>query len=585
MSPPPLEKSCSDEISSLRRAMRDLVALSALPAIWTGYDPERIAESLAEVMLQTLSLEVIYITFARRGRTRVAEFARCGQGRDNAASRAAVVRALAPWLSDPFWSSSVILHPFQEGSLRIASARFGYVGDEGVIAAGSSRPDFPTEQERLLISVSANQAAIAIRQMSVDEERLGLLEREREARQEAQKELAERRRAEESERAARMDAERASRLRDEFLATVSHELRTPLNSVLGWTQVLRRSPGQEELRIQALDAIERGARAQTRLVEDLLDMSRIISGKLRLELQTVDLMPLLQAAIETVRPGAQTKAIRIDGILDPAAGPIRGDPARLQQIFWNLLSNAVKFTPQGGQIQVHLERVNSHVKVSVSDTGQGIAPEFLPYVFDRFRQADSSRTRLHGGLGLGLAIVRHLVELHGGKAQAKSPGTNKGSTFSVQLPMAIVYRDAFGREHPLSSPYGHSEVCGGVSLSKVRVLVVDDDVEACEVLQRVLKECHATVDTATSARQALERLTEMSHDIIISDIGMPEMDGYELIRQIRSRGAKIPAVAMTAFARSEDRIRALQAGYNMHVAKPLEPQELIAVVAALVRAG
>jgi signal transduction histidine kinase/ActR/RegA family two-component response regulator len=576
------EEKFSDEISSLRRTMRDLVAISTLPAIWTGYNSACIAESLADVILNTLSLELIYVTFSRSDATGVTEVARCRQVRDSTGNREKVSQALRSLIKDPFASTSVIPHPLQEGTLRVASARFGYAGDAGVIVAGASRSDFPTKQERLLISVGANQAAISIQQKRVEEERLVLLQREQEAHEKVQKEVAERKRAEESERAARMEAERVSRLRDEFLATVSHELRTPLNSVLGWVQVLRQSPRQEELRIQGLDAIERGARAQARLIEDLLDMSRIISGKLRLEVQTVELTPLLQAAIESLRPGAEAKTIRIEHVLDPLAGPIKGDPARLQQIFCNLLSNAVKFTPKGGKIQVHLERIDSHIEISVSDNGQGIAPEFLPSVFDRFSQADGSRTRSYGGLGLGLAIVRRLVELHGGKVWATSPGEGKGSTFSVHLPIAIVQQYPSGRELS-SARIDYSEVFSDVDLSNVRVLVVDDDTDACEMLRRMLAEYKATVDTATSVPQALERLDRTVYDIIISDIGMPEMDGYKLIRQLRSRGATIPAVAVTAFARSEDRIQALQAGYNTHISKPLEPMELIAVVAALVR--
>jgi signal transduction histidine kinase/ActR/RegA family two-component response regulator len=576
------EEKFSDEISSLRRTMRDLVAISTLPAIWTGYNSACIAESLADVMLNTLSLELIYVTFSRSDGTGVTEVARCRQVRDSTGNREKVSQALRSLIKDPFASTSVIPHPLQEGTLRVASAHFGYAGDAGVIVAGASRSDFPTKQERLLISVGANQAAISIQQKRVEEERLVLLQREQEAHEKVQKEVAERKRAEESERAARMEAERVSRLRDEFLATVSHELRTPLNSVLGWVQVLRQSPRQEELRIQGLDAIERGARAQARLIEDLLDMSRIISGKLRLEVQTVELTPLLQAAIESLRPGAEAKTIRIEHVLDPLAGPVKGDPARLQQIFCNLLSNAVKFTPKGGKIQIHLERIDSHIEISVSDNGQGIAPEFLPSVFDRFSQADGSRTRSYGGLGLGLAIVRRLVELHGGKVWATSPGEGKGSTFSVHLPIAIVQQYPSGRELS-SARIDYSEVFSDVDLSNVRVLVVDDDTDACEMLRRMLAEYKATVDTATSVPQALERLDRTVYDIIISDIGMPEMDGYKLIRQLRSRGATIPAVAVTAFARPEDRIRALQAGYNTHISKPLEPMELIAVIAALVR--
>ena len=283
------------------------------------------------------------------------------------------------------------------------------------------------EQERLLISVGSDQAAIAIQQKRMEEERCFLLEREREAHKEAA---------------------RASRLREEFLAVISHELRTPLNSVLGWTQILRRSPWQEELRGQALDAIERGVGAQTRLIEDLLDVSRMISGKLRIEIQIVELMPLLQAAIEAVRFDAEAKAVRLQSFLNSGVGFIQGDPVRLQQIFRNLLWNAVKFTPKGGTIEVHLERLNSYVEVSVNDNGQGIAPEFLSNVFNRFSQAG---TRSHGDLGLGLAIVKHLVELHGGNAYAKSPGEGKGSTFSVHFPIAIVHQDPVGREDLVSN--------------------------------------------------------------------------------------------------------------------------------------
>jgi CheY-like chemotaxis protein len=372
-------------------------------------------------------------------------------------------------------------------------------------------------------------------------------------------------------------------LREEFLAVLSHELRTPLNSVLGWTQILRRSHWQEELRVQALDAIERGVGAQTRLIEDLLDVSRMISGKLRIEVQTVELMPLLQGAIEIERPGAEAKLIQIQSFLNPGIGFIKGDPTRLQQVFHNLLSNAVKFTPRGGTIKVRLGRCDSDAEVSVNDTGQGIAPAFLSNVFDRFSQEDSSRTRSHSGLGLGLAIVKHLVELHGGNTYATSAGEGKGSTFSIHLPIAIIHQDPLGS---LGSTEGNlGQVLGDVDLSNVRVLIVDDDGDAREMLRHVFQEYGATVELAASVMEALERLNETVHDVIISDIGMPDMDGYQLLRRVRSLDAKITAVAVTAFADSEDRVRALQAGYNMHVAKPIEPEELIKAVAALVHAG
>jgi CheY-like chemotaxis protein len=297
------------------------------------------------------------------------------------------------------------------------------------------------------------------------------------------------------------------------------------------------------------------------------------------------LMPLLRDVIETMRPAAEAKEIRIEHVMDPFAGPLKGDPARLQQVFWNLLSNAVKFTPKGGKLQVCLERIDSHVEVSVSDTGQGIVPEFLPHVFDRFRQADSSTTRRYAGLGLGLAIVKHLVELHGGQVEAKSPGEGKGATFIVRLPIAIVQEIVPGRAHFLGNERGSNEPWDDVKLTNIRVLVVDDDADTCETLQRLLRECGASVNTAASGQEALQRLNAGTYDIVVSDIGMPEMDGYEFIRQVRAQGVTIPAVAATAFARSEDRIRVLQAGYNMHLAKPLESRELITVIAALVRTG
>jgi signal transduction histidine kinase len=564
MSSSPREDNISDEIFNLRRYMRDLASISTLSAIWAGYNQERIADSLADVLMRTLSLDLIYVKFARNDAKSGTEVARCSQIRDSVENREAIRRSIDTWLSEPFESSSVIAHPFQNGVLSVTYAPFGNSGNTGTIVAGSSRPEFPLEHERLLISVGADQAAMAIRQKRMEEERIFLFEREREAHKEA---------------------ERASRLREEFLAVLSHELRTPLNSVLGWTQILRRSHWQEELRIQALDAIERGVGAQTRLIEDLLDVSRMISGKLRIEVQTLELMPLLQGAIEIERPGAEAKLIRIQSFLNPGIGFIKGDPTRLQQVFHNLLSNAVKFTPRGGTIKVRLGRCNSDAEVSVNDTGQGIAPEFLSNVFDRFSQEDSSRTRSHSGLGLGLAIVKHLVELHGGNTYATSAGEGKGSTFSVHLPIAIIHQDPFGRKGLDSTEVNLGQVCGDVDLSNVRVLIVDDDGDAREMLRHVFQEYGATVELAASVMEALEHLNETVHDVIISDIGMPDMDGYQLLRRVRSLDAKITAVAVTAFADSEDRVRALQAGYNMHVAKPIEPQELIKAVAALVHAG
>jgi PAS domain S-box-containing protein len=391
-----------------------------------------------------------------------------------------------------------------------------------------------------------------------------------------------------AERNARTEAERVSRMKDEFLATLSHELRTPLNAILGWSQILIRSGEVSEEIHEGLEAIERNARSQTQMIEDLLDMSRIISGKIRLDVQRLVIADVVQAAVQSVRPSAEVKGVRLLTVLDPHAGPVAGDANRLQQVVWNLLTNAIKFTPRGGQVQVLLERVNSHLELSVSDTGEGIAPEFLPHVFERFRQADASTTRKHGGLGLGLNIVKQLVELHGGAVRAKSPGVGKGSVFSIDLPLAIAEfgesHGEAGRKHPRNA-VGQGSLLDTPSLSGVTVLVVDDDADARSVMRRILSEGGASVVTASSVAEAVSVLPQLRPSLIVSDIGMPMEDGYDLIRRVRSmkpdEGGNIPAVALTAFARSEDRQRALRAGYQIHVAKPVEPSELITVCASL----
>jgi PAS domain S-box-containing protein len=388
-----------------------------------------------------------------------------------------------------------------------------------------------------------------------------------------------------AERAARTAAERASLLKDEFLATLSHELRTPLNSILGWSQIMRNKSADSELIAQGLEVIDRNARAQAEIIEDLLDMSRIISGKVRLNVERVDLSSIVQAAVETARPTAETKGIRLQTVIDPLDGVVvSGDGNRLQQVLWNLLSNAVKFTPSGGRIQVLLERINSHLKISVIDTGDGIAPEFLPYVFDRFRQGDASTSRRHGGLGLGLSIVRQLVELHGGSVGVKSDGPGRGSTFTVSLPLTVVqlYPDpATSRRHPRQPFLGKTNV--NVEIEGVRVLLVDDELDARALLKRILEDFQAIVTVAESADEAIEFLQAGKFDVLVSDIGMPGEDGYSLIRRIRSlgaaRGGDIPAIALTAYARGEDRIKAVAAGFQMHVAKPVEAIELVTMIA------
>lgn len=392
----------------------------------------------------------------------------------------------------------------------------------------------------------------------------------------------------ESERSARTEAERASRMKDEFLATLSHELRTPLNAILGWSQILASGSRDADDLAEGLRTIERNARAQTQIIEDLLDMSRIISGKVRLDVQRIDLASVVHGAVETVRPAAEAKGIRLQAVLDPSSGPVSGDPNRLQQVLWNLLTNAIKFTPRGGRVQVLLERVNSHLELSVIDTGEGIKPEFLPHVFDRFRQADATTTRRHGGLGLGLAIVKQLVELHGGNIRVKSPGMGMGATFIVSLPLTVVHPEPAAeppRRHPVARTTGvvAPDLC--LSLAGVKVLVVDDEADARNLVRRLLEDCEAVVTTAASAAEALRSMEADPPDVLVSDIGMPNEDGYALIQQVRAlgtdRGGNVPAAALTAYARSEDRMRSVLAGFQMHIAKPVEPAELITMVASL----
>jgi PAS domain S-box-containing protein len=388
-----------------------------------------------------------------------------------------------------------------------------------------------------------------------------------------------------AERAARTEAERLSHMKDEFLATLSHELRTPLNAILGWSTLLRRlEPGSSD-HLRGLDTIERNARVQAQIVGDLLDMSRIISGKVQLDVQPVDLGEIISATIESVRPSIEAKKLRLRTTLDAKGGRIRGDANRLQQVFWNLLTNAVKFTPSHGRIDVILERVNSHVEVCVEDSGIGIKPEFLAFVFDRFRQADSSTTRRHGGLGLGLSIVKHLVELHGGSVRVKSPGEGLGSSFIVALPItAIREEDSGAHERPQFADLDIMALALP-DLSGAMVLVVDDEPDARTLMERLIQERGGKTLVVDSAEQALRTLSTDHVDILVSDIGMPEIDGYQLIQRLRKDKdfRYLPAIALTAYARPEDRQRALLAGYQMHLAKPVDPRELIAGIASLLR--
>lgn len=399
--------------------------------------------------------------------------------------------------------------------------------------------------------------------------------------------ITERRNAEEERERLLLSAQEANRLKDEFLATVSHELRTPLNAVLGWTHLLRSNNLDKEGRIRALETIERNARSQQQLIEDLLDVSRIITGKLRLDVRPVEPAMFIDGAIEAVRPAAKAKEISISKLGDNSIPFISGDPGRLQQVVWNLLSNAIKFTPQGGHVEVELQRVEKQVEIKVTDSGQGISPEFLPFVFERFRQADMKTTRTHGGLGLGLAIVRQLVELHGGTVDVHSSGEGEGATFIVRLPVLPIYQDSAQADLPYAFSANVSPLLDSPdNLTGVKVLVVDDEIDTVDLLCSSLSQCGAEVTTARSASEALEYLSQVKPDVMISDIGMPGVDGYELMKRVRAlspaEGGRTPALALTAYARAEDRLRALRAGYQMHIAKPIELTELVAVVASLV---
>jgi PAS domain S-box-containing protein len=395
----------------------------------------------------------------------------------------------------------------------------------------------------------------------------------------------ERERAEllESERQARADSERANRLKDEFLATVSHELRNPLHAVMGWAGLLRKSAGHDPKLADGLEIIERNAKVQAQLISDLLDISRITSGKMRLSIEQMDLGRVVLDAVDTVQHAAVAKGIEIHPSLVTDGTRMYGDPRRIQQIVWNLLSNAVKFTPPGGRIDVAAHVADGLAGITVADNGQGISPEFLPHLFDRFRQADASAARKHGGLGIGLAIARHLVELHGGRIQVESPGLGLGATFRIELPS-----DAAGppvkvrrrKRRPISVPVGRLSA-PRPNLEGIRVLVVEDEADGREFLKRVLEECAAEVFAAGSAQEGFQMFLDCGPDVVLSDIGMPGEDGYRFIERVRETGSEIPAVAVTAFARTSDREHALHSGYQAHLSKPLDTAELLATIAAL----
>lgn len=429
---------------------------------------------------------------------------------------------------------------------------------------------FTQRSERVIVGIAAH-AAIAI-------DNARLYEDVKRAANERGRLLA-------AERAARAELERLSFVKDEFLATLSHELRTPLNAVLGWADVLLSGPIEETSARHGLEAITRNARAQAQLIDDLLDVNRILSGKMRLDVRRLELVPTIEAAIDSVRPSADAKSIALRSVFDPDAGSVLGDPHRLHQVVWNLLTNAVKFTPAKGTIEVVLTRGESHVEITVRDSGIGIRPDFLPHLFERFRQADSSTTRGHGGLGIGLSLVKQLVELHGGYVLADSAGEGKGSTFIVRLPLQAAGDIGAPAHHDPTSAASPNAGGPDVSLSGMKILVVDDQLDARELLEFILSGAGAEVLSAGSAADGLSLVKSSRPDVIVSDVGMPDRDGYDFIRDVRNlaaaSGGEIPAVAITAFARGEDRTKSLIAGFQAHVAKPVEPRELVAAIRAL----
>jgi PAS domain S-box-containing protein len=490
-----------------------------------------------------------------------------------------VVR-IADVKKDPRYGRNSPYYGMPEGHLPVVSylavpvvSRSGDV--LGGLFFGHPEPGIFTERDGIVVAGLASQAAVAM-------DNARLYETAKRARAEAERAAAE------NERLYRQ-AEESSRLKDEFLATISHELRTPLSAILGWARMLRMGQLTQEDAGKALETIERNARAQAQLIDDLLDVSRIITGKLRMDVQPADPNTFIEAAVEAVRPAADAKGVRVQKIIDTGPIAIPGDPVRLQQVVWNLLSNAIKFTPRGGRVQIQSQRVNSHLEIIVSDSGQGIAADFLPHVFDRFRQADQKTSRQHGGMGLGLAIVRHLVELHGGSVRAESEGEGHGSTFTVMLPITPIYQvdQSGGRVHPAARDLlPHLDDCSD-RLDGLRVLVVDDEADTRDLLKQELEYCGANVKCVGTAKEALDLVKGNLTDILISDIGMPVVDGYDLIKQVRGlppdRGGKIPAIALTAYTRTEDRLQSLRAGYDMHVPKPVELAELVAVAATVVR--
>ena len=545
-----------DEVRRLRSCIRDLVALSALPAVWVGRNADDILGGLLDVVRSMLRLELVYVRLAAEDGATALERA-SGARTDLAHQGVAIGRALTPRLTEGAGDVADVTSPLDGRPLRAVGLAFAVGAQPGLLIAADGRRDFPTDTDRLLLSVAVNQGAIALQsaRLLADNARLA-----REARE-------------------------TNRMKDEFLATLSHELRTPLNAILAWTRLLRSTTLDPATTARGVDTIERNAYTQAQLVEDLLDLSRIVSGKLSVELLPVALPAIVDAAVDAVAATADAKRVRLERRVEDTVGLMFGDASRLQQVLGNLLSNAVKFTPAGGRVDVVLRRRGTEAEIVVSDTGQGIEPRFLSQVFDRFRQADASTTRRSTGLGLGLAIVRHLVEAHGGRVFVESEGPGRGAQFTVVLPLAALDTPA---PPPVESPA--SSVA--VRLDDLHVLLVDDDVASLEVLAFVLRRCGARVTAATSVTDALDVMVGDPPDAVVSDIGMPERDGYALIEELRradaATGRRTPALALTAYAGLANGQRVLAAGFDVHLPKPTDPFRIAHQVRSLVgdpRAG
>lgn len=559
-------------------------------------EPERLLETFCEETRDILGARYATVGVLQDDGETMRHFLTCGFNRERA-EQAGLPKTCLRMLRDRFK---------HQRSFRVASSRgvlkaLNFLPDSLPITSFVGAPILQQEQVRgwlfLADKIGASKFseaderfAVTLTQAFVFYENARLYAESQRHAADLEQEIAERKQAKRQlaellvrERTARAEAEEANRLKDEFLATVSHELRAPLNAILGWATLARNDKLDAAGKAQALQTIERNARIQKKLIDDLLDVSRVISGKLHLELAPCSLVSIIQSAIESINPIAEAKGVRLRAELGSAASPFHLDPNRFQQVIWNLVHNAVKFTPPGGSVEVKLDYPDDQAEIAVRDTGVGIAPDFLPFVFDRFRQADGSTTRKHDGLGLGLAIVRHLVEMHGGMVAVDSAGEGQGATFKIRIPRIPPRRAPSEIRPPLSARQNADLANPAITLSGLRVLVVDDQADVRELLLSILQLKEAEVQAVASVDEAMKILPDWRPEVVVSDIAMPGQDGYELIRRMKGGGHTIPAIALTAHASAEDRIRALSAGFLLHLSKPVDPNELVVSIASLTR--